>query len=105
MGGEYKPEAVIVGVQVPYEPARNTYVHFGSNAEAEAAMKDKQDTGIGKASEVRISWCHEKRWIRLKDGFAMDNTIANRHINFKPYGRRLEDGWNEDDVDPIPYYG
>lgn len=65
---EYKPEAVIVGHSLPHDPLKHAYVHFATNEECRAARKEKQGAGIGKASEVKIVYTDEKKWIRIRDG-------------------------------------
>merc|ERR1719401_2859798 len=65
---EYAPEAIIVGHKLPHDPLAHSYVHFGTNEAAKKARKEKDGIPIGKASEVKVVYTDEKKWVRLRDG-------------------------------------
>lgn len=91
---EYKPEAVIVGHKLPHEELKHAYVHFGTNAEAVKARKEKGSGSIGKASEVKVVYTDEKKWIRLRDGVTLSG--GPRASWMKAYGNQPMAGYAED---------
>mmetsp|Transcript_18440 Transcript_18440/g.50623 ORF Transcript_18440/g.50623 Transcript_18440/m.50623 type:complete len:293 (-) Transcript_18440:142-1020(-) len=83
---EYKPEAVIVGHLLPHDPLKHAYVHFGTNEECIKARKEKDGGSIGKASEVKVVYTDEKKWIRLRDGVSLSG--PKRAMWMKAYGNQ-----------------
>jgi len=81
---EYKPEACIVGHKLPHDPLAHAYVHFDNNEDCKKARKEKDGGSIGKASEVKVVYTDEKKWIRLRDGVSL--TGAQRASWMKAYG-------------------
>eukprot|EP00933_Yihiella_yeosuensis_P065042 TRINITY_DN68640_c0_g1_i1.p1 TRINITY_DN68640_c0_g1~~TRINITY_DN68640_c0_g1_i1.p1 ORF type:complete len:289 (+),score=51.29 TRINITY_DN68640_c0_g1_i1:83-868(+) len=92
---EYKPEAVITGHQLPHEKVRHTYVHFRTNADCKKARYEKDGGPIGKASEVKLVFCPEKKWIRLRDGVSLSGP-KDRAFYMKAYGMETYSGYADD---------
>ncbi|CAE7692755.1 unnamed protein product [Symbiodinium pilosum] len=91
---EYKPEAVIVGHQMPHEEVKHAYVHFSNNADAKKARKEKDGGAIGKASEVKLVYTDEKKWIRLRDGVSLAGGFWGPRARWmKAYGTEAYKGW------------
>jgi len=91
---EYKPEAVIVGHQMPHEEVKHTYVHFSCNAHAKKARKEKDGGAIGKASEVKLVYTDEKKWIRLRDGVSLAGGFWGERARWmKAYGTDAYKGY------------
>merc|ERR1719277_1618208 len=91
---EYRPEAVIVGHKLPHDPLAHAYVHFATNAEAKKARKETDGGSIGKASEVKIVYTDEKKWVRLRDGMSLSG--GPRAQWMKPYGLQTYPGWGDE---------
>ncbi|CAJ1448879.1 unnamed protein product [Effrenium voratum] len=92
---EYKPEAVIVGHQMPHEEVKHTYVHFSCNTDAKKARKEKDGGSIGKASEVKLVYTDEKKWIRLRDGVSLAGGFWGPRARWmKAYGSDVYKGYN-----------
>lgn len=91
---EYAPEAVIVGHKLPHDPLKHAYVHFGTNEAAIKARKEKDGGPIGKASEVKVVYTDEKKWVRLRDGVSLSG--GRRASWMKPYGDEPYAGVGED---------
>eukprot|EP00931_Biecheleriopsis_adriatica_P045705 TRINITY_DN2616_c0_g1_i1.p1 TRINITY_DN2616_c0_g1~~TRINITY_DN2616_c0_g1_i1.p1 ORF type:complete len:264 (-),score=50.62 TRINITY_DN2616_c0_g1_i1:61-807(-) len=94
---DYAPEAVIVGHKLPHEEIKHAYVHFSCNEHAKQARKEKQGGSIGKASEVKLVFTDEKKWIRLRDGVSLRGN-GNPWNQFRPfwmkaYGQQQYPGW------------
>ncbi|CAE7296861.1 unnamed protein product [Symbiodinium sp. CCMP2456] len=99
---EYKPEAVIVGHQMPHEEVKHAYVHFSDNTAAKKARKEKDGGAIGKASEVKLVYTDEKKWIRLRDGVSLAGGFwGPRSRWMKAYGTDKYKGWKVDET-PLP---
>ncbi|CAE8625105.1 unnamed protein product [Polarella glacialis] len=86
----YAPEAIIIGHQLPHEEVKHTYVHFNSNVEATAARKEKDGGAIGQASEVKLVYADEKKWIRLRDGATLSGGPRARWM--RAYGNKAYPG-------------
>lgn len=91
---DYKAEACIVGHKLPHDDLKHAYVHFATNDEAIKARKEKDGGSIGKASEVKVVYTDEKKWIRLRDGVALQG--GQRASWMKAYGWKAQPGWAED---------
>jgi len=91
---DYAPEAVIVGHKLPHDPLAHAYVHFDTNEAARKARKEKDGGKIGKASEVKVVYTDEKKWVRLRDGVSLQG--GPRAVWMKPYGYKAYPGWAED---------
>ena len=87
----YKPDAVIVGHKLPHEEIKHAYVHFGSNDAAVAARKEKDGGAIGDASQVKVVYTDEKKWIRLRDGVSLQG--GPRASWMKAYGWKTQPGY------------
>lgn len=95
---EYQPEAVIVGHQMPHEEVKHTYVHFSCNADAKKARKEKDGGQIGKASEVKLVFTDEKKWIRLRDGVSLAGGWWGPRARWmKAYGTDAYKGYRPDE--------
>jgi hypothetical protein len=81
---DYKPEACIVGHKLPHDPLAHAYVHFDTNEDCKKARKEKDGGAIGKASEVKVVYTDEKKWIRLRDGVQL--TGSQRASWMRAYG-------------------
>jgi len=91
---DYSPEAVIVGHKLPHDELKHAYVHFATNEEARKARKEKDGGAIGKASEVKVVYTDEKKWVRLRDGVSLQGGPRARWM--KPYGNKayeFADDW------------
>lgn len=95
---EYEPEAVIVGHSLPHDPMKHAYVHFSTNEACRKARKEKNGAAIGKASEVKIVFTDEKKWIRIRDGVHL--TGFQRAGWMKAYGSQAQpefmDDWGQE---------
>jgi len=90
---DYKPEAVIVGHKLPHDEQKHAYVHFATNEEAIKARKEKSGGSIGKASEVKVVYTDEKKWVRLRDGVSLQGAKRARYM--KPYGWKAYPGYSD----------
>jgi len=84
---DFKPETVIVGhTDGPWAKQKHTYVHFATREECKKARKEKNGGPIGKASEVKVVYTDEKKWIRVRDGMSSPLGGRKRGSFMKPYG-------------------
>jgi len=91
---EYAPEAVIVGHQLPHEEIKHAYVHFSTDEACKKARKEKDGGSIGKASEVKVVYTDEKKWIRLRDGVSLYGGKRSRWM--KAYGDERQPEYADD---------
>lgn len=95
---EYKPEACVVGHQNTHEKLKTTYVHFATNEDCKKARKEKDGGPIGKATEVRVVFSDEKKWIRLRDGVRVRGGF--RASWMRAYGTAtIPEFWDQWDAD------
>merc|ERR1719356_2454075 len=93
---DYRPDAAIVGHSLPHDPLKHAYVHFSTNEDCRKARKEKDGGPIGKASEVKVVYCDEKKWIRIRDGMSLNGLRSwSRAGWMKPYGWKTYPGWSD----------
>merc|ERR1711879_79159 len=91
---DYKPEAVIVGHKLPHTDVKHSYVRFATNEETVKARHEKDGGSIGKASEVKVVYTDEKKWIRLRDGVSLQG--GPRAQWMRAYGYKAYAGYGDD---------
>jgi len=104
---EYAPEAVIVGHKVPNDKTAHAYVHFSTNEACKKARYEKDGGPVGKATEVKVVYTDEKKWIRVRDGVAKPS--FKRAAWMKAYGNQAqyeftEEGWKNQIPREHPVY-
>lgn len=91
------PEAVILGHQLPHEKQKVAYVHFSTREATKKARKEKDGGAIGKASEVKLVYVDEKKWIRTRDGVRLSGGKRGGH--WKAYGDEMLPEWEDFDME------
>jgi len=92
---EYAPVAIVLGHQTPSDLSKKTYVHFSCHEHAEKAWDVTHGgTNIGKATNVKVVFTDEKKWIRVRDGADLVGEYSKRSFFQKAYGDGRYYGWN-----------
>jgi len=98
---EYAPVAIVLGHQTPSDVSKKTYVHFSCHEHAEKALEKAQGgASIGKATNVKVVFSDEKKWIRVRDGADLLGEFQKRSFWQKAYGDGKYYGWSTGELLP-----